>query len=62
LRFFILRKAEASKQGVQRQKWQLAVQGYNLSCQHSCGGRPSTVSSKKLDAGALAKGKGFTPL
>jgi hypothetical protein len=30
---FILRKAAASKQGVQKQTWQLAVQGYNRSCQ-----------------------------
>jgi hypothetical protein len=29
---------------VQKQKWQWAVQGYNISCQHSCGGRP--VSKK----------------
>jgi hypothetical protein len=30
---------------VQKQTWQLAVQGYNISCQHSCGWRPSKVSS-----------------
>jgi hypothetical protein len=40
---FILRKAAASKQGVQKQTWQLAVQGYNRSGQLSCGRRPSTV-------------------
>jgi hypothetical protein len=44
---FILRKAAAaSKQGVQKETWHLPVQGYNISCQHSCGGRPSAVSSK----------------
>jgi hypothetical protein len=31
---FILRKTAANKQGVQKQTWQLAVQGYNRSCQH----------------------------
>jgi hypothetical protein len=43
---FILKKEAASKQGVQKQTWQLAVQGYNISCQHSCGRRPSTVSNE----------------
>jgi hypothetical protein len=43
---FILRKAAASKQGVQKQTWQLAVQGYNISCQHSCGRSPSIVSNE----------------
>jgi hypothetical protein len=43
---FILRKAAASKQGVQKQTWQLALQGYNISCQHSCRQRPSTVSNE----------------
>jgi hypothetical protein len=57
---FILRKAAASKQGVQKQTWRLAVQDYNISCQHSCGQRPSTVSSKIAGCGAPAKGKGFT--
>jgi hypothetical protein len=40
---FILRKAAAIKQGVQKQTWQLAVEGYAISCQLSCGGRPSTA-------------------
>jgi hypothetical protein len=57
---FTLRKAAASKQGVQKQAWQLAVQGYTISCQLSCGQRPSTVSSKIAGCGAPAKGKGFT--
>jgi hypothetical protein len=43
---FILRKAAASKQGVPTQTWQLAVQGYSISCQHSCGRRPSIVSKE----------------
>jgi hypothetical protein len=60
---FILRKAAASKQGVQKQTWQLAVQGYNTACQHSCGRRPSALSDEiAVDAGAPAKGKGFTHL
>jgi hypothetical protein len=37
LEVFILRKVAASKQGVQKQMWQLAVQGYNIACQHTCG-------------------------
>jgi hypothetical protein len=43
---FILRKVAASKQGVQKQTWQLAVQGYNISFQRSCGKRSSTVSNE----------------
>jgi hypothetical protein len=35
-------KNRASKQRVQKQTWQLAVHGYNISCQHSCGQRPSS--------------------
>jgi hypothetical protein len=29
---FISKKAAASKQGVQKQTWQLAFQGYSISC------------------------------
>jgi hypothetical protein len=43
---FILRKAAASKQGVQKQTWQLVVQGYSISCQYSCGQRPYSVSNE----------------
>jgi hypothetical protein len=57
---FILRKSAASKQGVQKQTWQLAVQGYNISCQHSCGQRLSTISNWIAGSRALARGKGFT--
>jgi hypothetical protein len=50
---FISSKAAASKLGVQKQTWQLAVQGYNRSCQHTWGQRPSAVS------GGLSKGEGL---
>jgi hypothetical protein len=56
---FILRKAAASKQGVQKQTWQLAVQGYNISCQHSCGQRPSAVFSKIAGCRGPGKGEGL---
>jgi hypothetical protein len=57
---FILRKAAARKQGVQKQTCWLAVQGYKISCQHICGQRLSTISNWIAGSGALARGKGFT--
>jgi hypothetical protein len=56
---FISRKAAASKQGVQKQTWQLAVQGYNISCQHSCGRRPSAVSGGIAACRGPNKGEGL---
>jgi hypothetical protein len=54
---FISRKAAASKQRVQKQTWQLAVQGYNISCQHSCGRRPSAVSNQRAGCSGLDRGR-----
>jgi hypothetical protein len=55
------RKAAASKQGVWKQTWQLAFQGYNISCQHTCGGRLSAVSSGIAGCRGPDKGDGLYP-
>jgi hypothetical protein len=53
---FILRKAAASKQGVQKQTWQLAVQGYNISCQHTCG-RGASIGSNQIPGWPWLRGR-----
>jgi hypothetical protein len=59
---FILRKAAAGKQRVQKKTWQLAVQNYSISCQCTCGQRPSAVSKEIAGCRNPGKGKGFTCL